>query len=76
MSDEKNIFENWISTTHAAELTGYQATWLQEMARRDKVTAQKLAGRWLFNKADLLQYKQKMDALGRKKHAGLPESQQ
>ena len=76
MSEDANVFDNWIDTSRAAELTGYRTTWLQEMARKGKVTAQKLAGRWVFNKSDLLQYKHKMDSLGRKKHALQQETQQ
>lgn len=74
MTEHTNVFDNWIDTPRAAELTGYRLTWLQEMARNGKVTAQKLAGRWVFNKSDLLQYKQRMDSLGTKKHAGSQET--
>jgi hypothetical protein len=69
MREETDMLDdNWIDTSQAAEVTGYGKVWLQELAREGKVTAQKLAGRWVFNKPNLLEYKHTMETLGRKKH--------
>ena len=62
------VVEGWITTGEAVELTGYGAEYLRQLARADKIKAQKFAGRWVFNREDLREYKRRMDALGRRKH--------
>jgi hypothetical protein len=70
MSNEEGqvVAEGWITTGEAEEATGYGAEYLRQLARADKVKSRKFAGRWLFNRKDLLAYRQRMDTLGRKKH--------
>jgi len=62
------VAEGWITTNEAVEATGYGDEYLRQLARAGKLDAQQLAGRWLFNRDDLLAYKARMDALGRRKH--------
>lgn len=62
------VAEGWISTGEAVEATGYGEEYLRRLARTGKVKGRKFVGRWLINREDLLEYKRKMDALGRKKH--------
>jgi excisionase family DNA binding protein len=70
MSDREDpvVAEGWITTSEAVDLTGYGAEYLRQLARKGAIEARKFAGRWLFSRDDLLGYKARMDALGRKKH--------
>ncbi len=40
----------------------------RRLAEADKIRARKFAGRWIYSKADLVAYKQRMDVLARLKH--------
>jgi excisionase family DNA binding protein len=62
------VAEGWITTSEAVEATGYGAEYLRQLARKGAIEVRKFAGRWLFSRDDLLAYKRRMDALGRKKH--------
>jgi excisionase family DNA binding protein len=66
--DERVIAEGWITTSEAADLIGFSAEYMRRLARKGKVKARKFLGRWVFREADLREYKQTMDALGRRKH--------
>jgi len=62
------VAEGWITTSEAVDLTGYAPEYLRQLARKGAIETRKFAGRWLFNRDDLLGYKARMDALGRRKH--------
>ena len=67
--DDRVVVEGWITTEEGVAITGYHAKYLQELARRGRVKARKIAPRaWLINEADLLRYKAEMEALGDKRH--------
>ncbi|MDW8069092.1 MAG: helix-turn-helix domain-containing protein [Anaerolineae bacterium] len=60
--------EGWISTTEAADLTGYTVVYIRYLARSERIEAVKTGRDWLINRASLLAYKARMDALGTQKH--------
>lgn len=66
-SDDFNPTE-WITTTEAAELTGYSVQYLRRLVRQGRVKARKWVNAWMIDQAALLDYKQKMDNLGPRKH--------
>lgn len=58
----------WITTGEAAELTGYTSDYIRKAIRRGLLEGMKRGRDWFLNKADVLAYKEKMDALGDRKH--------
>jgi hypothetical protein len=66
--EDRVLVEGWITTTEAVEVSGYAREYLRRLARNERVASQKLAGRWLFKESSLMQYKNKMDSLGRAKY--------
>ena len=71
------LAEGWIDIAEAVTLTGYSPVYVRLLAREDRVTAEKVGGRWLVNRASLVAFKVAMDQLGAQKHspwrADLPE---
>ncbi len=64
------MFDGWIVTEKAKDLTGYTADYLRKLAREEKVEAEKVGGSfWLFNRESLLAWKQTMEELGTAKHS-------
>ena len=57
-----------VTISEAIALVGYSPDYLRRMAREGTVKTQQIAGRWLFDRDDLLRYKGEMNALGRLKH--------
>ncbi len=70
MSDQGDrvIAEGWITTSEAVDLTGYAPEYLRQLARADKLKARKFAGRWIYYEPELVAYRRRMNALGRRKH--------
>lgn len=66
--EEIGIGEEWLTTEQAAELTGYSQSYMRKLALGDKVTALKAGRDWLLNRAALLEFTRKMEALGSAKH--------
>jgi len=60
--------EGWLTTTGAAELTGYNVKYLRWLINQGRIEARKVQRDWLVNKESLLAYKARMDALGAQKH--------
>ena len=60
-------FEGWLSTREAAELTGYSVQYVCRLARKGRIKAHQV-GHWLINRESLLDYKSRMDSLGRQKY--------
>lgn len=60
-------FEGWLSTREAAELTGYSVQYVCRLARKGRIKAHQV-GHWLIKRESLLDYKRRMDRLGRQKH--------
>jgi excisionase family DNA binding protein len=58
MSNEEAqvVAEGWITTSEAAELTGYTQDYCRQLAGAGRIEAQKLGRWWLVNKESLLQY--------------------
>jgi excisionase family DNA binding protein len=46
-------FADWITTAEAAELTGYAAVHLRQLAQRGKIRAMKKGRDWLLSKKDV-----------------------
>ena len=62
------ITAGWVDTRTAAELTGYTAAYMRQLALRDRIVARKVGRDWLIERASLLAYKAQMDGLGSDKH--------
>jgi len=60
--------EGWLTTSDAAELTGYNVKYLRWLINQGRIEARKVQRDWLVNKESLLAYKARMDALGPQKH--------
>ncbi len=62
------IGEEWLTTEDAAQLSGYSQAYMRQLAQRGEVTALKAGRDWLLERGALLEYKQRMEALGDNKH--------
>ena len=62
------IAEGWVSVREAEQYTGYSASYIRILARNGRVTARKVNQGWLIDRASLLAFKRRMDALGSGKH--------
>ena len=67
MAEDFNPKE-WITTAEAADLTGYSPHYVRRLMRKDRVLAKKWGNSWMINKQSLLDYKRRMDSLGRAKY--------
>jgi excisionase family DNA binding protein len=67
MTDKLNPTE-WITTSEAAELTGYSPHYVRRLMRKSRVAAKKWGNTWMIDKQSLLDYKRRMDSLGRTKY--------
>lgn len=47
----------WLTTEEAQALSGYTGDHLSRLARTGQVTAAKLGGRWIFERAGLIAHK-------------------
>lgn len=61
-------FEDWITTAEAVDLTGYSLRYVQRLIHNGRVRARKWARVWMIHRAELLDYKEHMDGLGRERH--------
>jgi excisionase family DNA binding protein len=62
------IGEDFITTTQAAELTGYSVTYVRQLARLGTIEAVRAGRDWLVERGSLLAYQQEMERLGPAKH--------
>ena len=60
--------EGWITTSEAAELTGYEQAYFRILAKHGKVAAIKVGRDWLLDRESVLAYKARMDTMGPQKH--------
>ena len=58
----------WITTAEAAKMTGYSPHYVRRLMRKQRVLAKKWGNTWMIDKQSLLDYKQRMDELGRARH--------
>jgi len=59
----------WITTTEAAELTGYTADYLRKAIKRGRLHhAQKRGRDWFLDKKSVLAYVKEMERLGTASH--------
>ena len=58
----------WITTTEAAELTGYSSVTLRWLVREGRINGHKRGRDWLLDKEGVLAYVEEMKRLGTAKH--------
>jgi excisionase family DNA binding protein len=58
----------WITTQHAAALTGYTTARFRQLAKEGAISARKWGRDWFLSKAAVLAYYQEMRKLGPEKH--------
>jgi len=70
MAEESNSDPTvWVTTTEAAELTGYARAYFRQLIQRGRLHQVEKRGRdWFLSKAEVLAYAEKMKALGDRKH--------
>ncbi len=61
-------FEKWITTAEAGELSGYNVYHVRRLAVQGKIEAKKQGRDWFLSKSSLLEYVERMQALGPAKH--------
>jgi len=66
--EKPGIGEEWLTTEDAARVSGYSQAYMRQLAQRGEVTAIKAGRDWLLERGALLEYKQRMEALGDNKH--------
>lgn len=58
---------DWITTAEAVKLSGYHIERLRELAREDKIKAQKWGIQWQISRSSLLDYLKNIEKLGAKR---------
>lgn len=58
----------WITTNEAADLTGYSPEYIRRLLRNGRFLALKFGRDWLLKRADVLEYKHRMEAMGSDKY--------
>ncbi len=58
---------DWITTTEAAELSGYHPDHLRELIRAGKIYAEKKGNAWWVDRKSLLDYIRNIKKLGEKR---------
>jgi excisionase family DNA binding protein len=58
----------WITTSEAAELTGYAQGYIRQLIQKDKLHAVKRGGVWFLKREDVMAYAEQMEELGSGKH--------
>jgi excisionase family DNA binding protein len=48
--------DDWITTQEAAEISGYHRVYISELARLDKIKAQRFGQSWQISRSSLLAY--------------------
>ena len=62
----------WITTDEAAEVSGYHPEYVRYLAREGRIGAEKKGRDWWIDRDKLREYLATVEALGTKKHAGIP----
>src|SRR3989344_1200401 len=55
--------EEYVSSRHGAEITGYNPDYITQLARWGKIRSRQVGSRWYVSKVDLVSNKEKNDAL-------------
>ncbi len=55
--------EEYVSSRHGAEITGYNPDYITQLARAGKIRSRQIGSRWYVSKGDLVANKEKNDAL-------------
>jgi excisionase family DNA binding protein len=58
---------DWVTTTEAAELSGYHSDHVRYLIAEKKIKAQKWGRDWQVSRSDLLAYVSKMEKAGEKR---------
>jgi excisionase family DNA binding protein len=66
MVDELNP-SRWITTSEAAELTGYASAYFRQVIKRGRLKAQKRGRDWFLSREEILACAEEMRRLGSKK---------
>jgi excisionase family DNA binding protein len=67
MIDELNP-NRWITTSEAAELTGYTAAYFRQLISRGRLQGKKRGRDWFLDKIEVLAFAEEMKKLGPAKH--------
>jgi excisionase family DNA binding protein len=59
--------EDWLTTSNAAQLSGYHVERIRELIREGKVKARKFGPVWAVSRESLLTYVRKMEVIGGKR---------
>ncbi len=65
---EDALVDGWIAVDQACELTGYSPPYLRQLARENRVKAEKIGRAWYFSEVSVRSWRDRMKALGTKKH--------
>lgn len=60
--------EEWITTKKAAELLGVTDAHIRYLLGKSRIKGKKFAGVWMVSKQSVVEYGEKIEHLGRKKH--------
>ena len=63
-----NMSDEWITTTQAAQLTGYHPEYLRELIRTRKIQGKKFGTIWQVNRVSLLAYSQSAEKRKDQRH--------
>jgi excisionase family DNA binding protein len=58
----------WITTTQAADLMGYDYAHVRLLARKGRIQSVEVGRDWLINRKNALAYAKRMEQLGTSKH--------
>ena len=67
---------DYITTEEAADLSGYHVNYIRRIMRQGKIKGRKAGIVWLIERPSLLEYLARVQALGSKKHAGIPHEEE
>jgi excisionase family DNA binding protein len=67
MSEDCNPVQ-WVTTTEAAELTGYTADYFRKAIKRGLLHGRKRGRDWFLSKDEVVAYAEEMEKLGPTKH--------
>jgi excisionase family DNA binding protein len=67
MIDELNP-NRWITTSEAAELTGYTTAYFRQLIHRGRLEGRKRGRDWFLDRREVLAYADEMKQLGRAKY--------
>ena len=68
------IQDEWLTTSEAAQLSGYHVERIRELIREGRINARKFGPVWAVNRKSLLSYLQQMSQIGDKR-GPVPKSQ-